>query len=190
MPRPPILPLLDWEAILAGGQPFDVWLAAAEDPGQRQAVEAGLDVVRLETHEVTLLGGLSRKVHVAAIAEAWCGDVVRQVPVLRRLELASEGRLEVRFLTREQHPEVLARFLTNGGEAIPKFVFLGHDFTECGHWGPMPRAGRLALSRGKACGDLKAARRLVAAMYEADPERRETVRELLALATIAAAEKP
>jgi len=99
-------------------------------------------------------------------------------------------RLEVRFITREQHPDVFARFLTNGGEAIPKFVFLSEAFVECGHWGPMPAGCRELLSRGKACGDVGAARERVSARYVADPEKREVVRELLALIDVASSSAP
>ena len=75
---------------------------------------------------------------------------------------------------------ILRRFLTNGGEAIPKFVFLSEDYVECGNWGPMPEECRRLIARGKACGDVPAARKKVALLYEADPERRVVIDELIA----------
>jgi len=82
------------------------------------------------------------------------------------------------------------RFLTNGGEAIPKFVFLNEAFVECGNWGPMPDACREVIARGKACGNIPAARRKVSAMYDADPNLRAVVTELLHLIDIAACNSP
>ncbi len=135
------------------------------------------------------LAALPRSVHVVAIAEDWCGDVVRHVPVLQRMAEAAT-RLKVRYISREQHPEVFVRFLTNGGEAIPKFIFLSDAFVECGSWGPMPDACRELIARGKACGDVAAARRKVAAHYEQDSTRREVVEELVRLVDTASCSIP
>lgn len=185
MPRPPILPLLDWPAIFASGRAFADWLAAAEDPQKAQRMRDNLAAVSLAPHETALLAGLARPVHVVAIAEDWCGDVVRHAPVLESLARAGQN-LRVRYVSREQHPDVFARFLTNGGEAIPKFVVLNDRFVECGHWGPMPADCRRLIARGKACGDGATARQLVSARYAADPGCRDVVRELLDLVQLAA----
>jgi hypothetical protein len=152
-------------------------------------MEASREALRLEPHERAFLEALGRPVHVVAIAEDWCGDVVRHVPVLARLAQVSD-RLRVRFISREQHPEVFIRFLTNGGEAIPKFIFLSETWTECGHWGPMPGACREIIARGKACGDVASARRQVSALYEADAARRMVLEELFHLIAIASATQP
>lgn len=185
MPRPPILPVLDWSTIFASGQTFADWLAAAEDAQRAQRMRDGLAALVLAPHETALLAALARPVHVVAIAEDWCGDVVRHVPVLETLARAGEN-LRVRYVSREQHPEVFVRFVTNGGEAIPKFVFLNDRFVECGSWGPMPDACRRLIAQGKACGDGATARQLVSARYAADPGCRDVVRELLDLVQIAA----
>src|SRR5690606_38145860 len=36
MPRPPILPTIDWKAIIASGVTYDKWLAGAENPKHRE----------------------------------------------------------------------------------------------------------------------------------------------------------
>ena len=168
---------------------YEEWMAGAASAENRAAMERILGEQVLDAHHGAMLEALPRRVHVVAIAEDWCGDVVRHVPVLRRLAQAAP-KLEVRFITREQHPEVFVRFLTNGGEAIPKFVFLSDQFVECGHWGPMPEAGRTLIARGKACGDVGAARMKVAALYAADADRRIVVQELLELIDIASSSAP
>lgn len=186
MPRPPILPALDWPAIFDAAKTYAEWLAAAESPEQREKIEAERQALTLEPPLEAWLQALPRPVHVLAIAEDWCGDVVRHVPVLQRLAEAAP-RLVVRFIPRAQRPELFARFLTLGGESIPVFIFLSADFVECGRWGPMPAACRELIARGKACGDIKTARQRVAALYDADPLRREVVRELAGLIETAAA---
>ena len=189
MPRPATLAVIDWKAVFESGLEYSAWLAVAESPELRDKMEVLRQALVLEAPVVGFLGALPRPVHVLAIAEDWCGDVVRHVPVLQRLAEAAPS-LSVRYLSREQHPEVFVRFLTNGGEAIPKFIFLSDRFVECGSWGPMPEACRELISRGKACGDVGAARKKVAALYEADGNRREVVRELTRLMDIAASREP
>jgi hypothetical protein len=189
MPRPPILPTVDWPTIWTFAQGFEDWLDAAESGLQRDAINAALAAQTLEPQEEAIVQHLARLVRVIAFAEDWCGDVVRHVPVLQALADVS-GMVNVRYVTREQQKDVFVRFLTNGGEAIPKFVFLSEDYVECGSWGPMPEECRKLIARGKACGNVPAAREKVAALYDADPDRRVVVRELLELLQTAAAVSP
>lgn len=189
MPRPATLPVIDWKAVFDSGLAHADWLAAAENPDLRDRMVEAQAALVLEPQVAGYLEALPRPIHVVAIAEDWCGDVVRHAPVLQALAEAAPA-LRVRYITRLQHPAVFARFLTNGGEAIPKFIFLNDRFVECGNWGPMPEACRELIARGKACGDVTAARRKVAARYEADGNRREVVQELLRLVDVAASREP
>lgn len=71
------------------------------------------------------------------ITEDWCGDAANVVPVVVRLVEAVPG-LELRILPRDQYPEVMDRYLTNGSRSIPVVIALDADFRELGHWGPRP----------------------------------------------------
>lgn len=189
MPRPPILPPIDWNVVFDSGEPYELWISTAENKEHAQAMEEMRKSQPLDPHVMGLLGALARPVHVIAIAEDWCGDVVRHVPVLEAMADAAP-QLKTRYIRRDQWPDVFARFLTNGGEAIPKFVFLSDAFVECGNWGPMPAACRDLIARGKASGDGSAARQKVAALYAADDLKREVIRELLELIDIASSIAP
>lgn len=189
MPRPPVLPAVDWRSVLDAGRTFADWLASAEDADKAERMREAHRRQPLAPHHEAALAALPRPVNVVAIAEDWCGDVVRHVPVLQRLADAAADRIHVRYLAREQHPDVFVRFLTNGGEAIPKFVFLSADLVECGSWGPMPEDCRRLIARGKACGDVGSARKVVSRLYQADPECRTVVDELMALIDIATTER-
>ncbi|MCL5270602.1 MAG: thioredoxin family protein [bacterium] len=184
MPRPPILPLIEWPAVFAGAVDFEIWLKQGENPDHQDKMEEARRALVLPSHVEAFLQALPRPVHVLAIAEDWCGDVVRHVPVLQRLADAAPN-LRVRFIARGPAREVFVRFLTNDGEAIPKFIFLSDQFVECGNWGPMPEACRRLIARGKALGDPRTARERVSALYSADPGCLETRRELLELIELA-----
>ena len=46
--------------------------------------------------------------------------------------------LDLRLIRRDEHPEVMDRYLTNGARAIPVVIVLDEQFRELGHWGPRP----------------------------------------------------
>ena len=71
------------------------------------------------------------------LAEDWCGDASNTVPVLARLADLAPG-VELRILRRDEHPDVMDRYLTNGSRSIPIVIALDRDFRELGHWGPRP----------------------------------------------------
>ena len=184
MPMPPLLPLLDWEAIFHKGLEWSAWLNIAGKPANREALEKTLTEIVLEPSVRAFVANLPGKVQVVAIAEDWCGDVRRHAPVLQALAAVGD-RLQVRYVSREIGADAFLRHLTNGGEAIPKFVFLSERFVESGNWGPMPSAERRIVARGKAAGDIAGARALVAARYAADPKKLDVLRELLDLVDVA-----
>ena len=56
------------------------------------------------------------------IAEDWCGDASNTIPILAKLvELPG---LELRVLRRDEHPEVMDRYLTDGSRSIPIVIAL------------------------------------------------------------------
>lgn len=63
---------------------------------------------------------------ILAIAEAWCGDVYRELPTFARI--AEATGMELRIFPRDENPDVMDEFLTNGtARAIPVFVFYTSD---------------------------------------------------------------
>lgn len=188
MPRPAVLPTVSWDAILEKAMSYQEWLAAAEFAENAKSMEDTRKAITLTESDRTRLDSVGRVVHVLAFAEDWCGDVVRHVPVLEKIAEFSP-KVVTRYLYRDQAPEVFIRFLTNGGEAVPKFVFLSEALVECGNWGPMPQEGRKLIAQGKACGDVSSARVLVHERYQADPQQREVVEELISLLELASSER-
>ncbi len=189
MPMPNTLPAIDWPAIFEEAKDYEAWLAGSEYEMNREAMEKVYGEFQLEAPFEAFMKALSRDVHVLAVAEDWCPDVIRHVPILQKMASVTP-HLKVGYISRESHPEVLVRHLTTGGEAIPKFIFFNHEFVECGSWGPMPNAYREMIARGRAAGDLKTARENVYTLYKSDPTRRVVVEELIHLIDIASCEAP
>lgn len=71
------------------------------------------------------------------LASDWCGDVVRNVPVVFRA-LENSG-IPVEVLIMEQNTDVMDQFLTMGGRAIPIVIFTDTGGHVLGQWGPRPK---------------------------------------------------
>jgi hypothetical protein len=72
------------------------------------------------------------------LAEDWCGDASSTIPIVAKLADQVPG-LELRILRRDENPEVMNHYLTNGSRSIPIVIALDEEFQEVGHWGPRPR---------------------------------------------------
>jgi hypothetical protein len=69
-----------------------------------------------------------------AIAEAWCGDVYRELPTMARV--AEAAGMELRVFLRDENPDIMDEFLSNDGKsrAIPVFVFYTSDMQYITHF--------------------------------------------------------
>lgn len=71
---------------------------------------------------------------ILALAEAWCGDVYRELPTAARI--AEVAGIELRVFLRDQNLDIMEEFLSNEGKsrAIPVFVFYTRDLEYITHW--------------------------------------------------------
>ncbi|MBE2185236.1 MAG: thioredoxin family protein [Rhodothermales bacterium] len=75
------------------------------------------------------------------ITEDWCGDSAFALPVIAEA-FATDPRHTLRILPRDEHLDVMERYLTNGGRSIPKMVLFDADGTEHATWGPRTASGQ------------------------------------------------
>ncbi|MFI5211026.1 MAG: thioredoxin family protein [Gemmatimonadales bacterium] len=75
--------------------------------------------------------------HLLVLVEDWCGDASNTVPILARWAEEATG-LDLKVLRRDEHPEVMDRYLTGSARSIPIVIVLDGEFEELGHWGPRP----------------------------------------------------
>lgn len=88
---------------------------------------------------------------VLVISEDWCGDAFNTVPWMARLAEAVPG-MELRVVKRDEVPELMDAFLTNGSRSIPIAIVLREDGTVAGHWGPRPAELQEFVLREKRAG--------------------------------------
>ena len=85
--------------------------------------------------------------HVLVITEPWCGDSLAIFPLVARL--FNEAGCEVRVVRRDEHPELIDQYLTNGGRAIPMVIVMDAALRERFHWGPRPREAQDIVPKHK-----------------------------------------
>lgn len=84
-----------------------------------------------------LVEGTGFNMHWLIITEAWCGDAAQNIPYIAKLANAAEN-VELSLVYRDEHPELMANFLTNGSKSIPKLIILRNDYSVMASWGPRP----------------------------------------------------
>ena len=109
--------------------------------------------VELREEITTALKKLNRKLNWIVISEGWCGDAAQNVPVLAKIAEASEGKIKLEFVLRDQNLELMDLYLTNGGRSIPKLICFDADTQEeLGTWGPRPAEAQELFMRLKSEG--------------------------------------
>jgi len=103
---------------------------------------------------VAALRGL-KPPRVLVITEPWCGDSLAVLPVVLKL-FGEAGSGEIRIVLRDQNLELMDRYLTRGGRAIPIVIFLDEACEELFHWGPRPAAAQAIFEEQRE--DLNAGR--------------------------------
>ena len=72
------------------------------------------------------------------ITESWCGDAAHVVPVINKVAELNPN-IDLRIVLRDEHPELMDTFLTNGGRAIPKLIMIASETNEVKNtFGPRP----------------------------------------------------
>lgn len=70
--------------------------------------------------------------------EAWCGDGAQSIPYLAKLAELNP-KIKLRIIMRDEYPEIMDAYLTNGARSIPKLVAFTEDLkVELFTWGPKP----------------------------------------------------
>lgn len=121
-----------WEVAL----PYERFVAASEQ--HRGLWEGIYRLMRVPEWAFQAVPPGTRR-RLLVIAEDWCGDASSTIPAVARFADVVPG-MELRVLRRDEHPELMDRYLTDGARAIPIVIVLDETWRELGHWGPRPAA--------------------------------------------------
>lgn len=71
------------------------------------------------------------------ITEGWCGDAAHNLPFIAKMAETAKN-ISLRLVLRDENPELMDLFLTNGSRSIPKLIRLNENMEVVGEWGPRP----------------------------------------------------
>ena len=126
---------LDFSAIWQDAIPYDRFVAEAED---LQKLWVGMYRRFLVPAWALKRARQVGDVRLICITEDWCWDAANVVPPIAKL-CDETATMELRVVKRDEHPDIMDRYLTNGARSIPIVVGLDSEFRELGRWGPRPR---------------------------------------------------
>ncbi|NJN26762.1 MAG: thioredoxin family protein [Cyclobacteriaceae bacterium] len=90
-----------------------------------------------------------RKQQWVVITEAWCGDSAQILPIIHKISENSQGKIELNIVLRDQHPELMEKYHTNGSRSIPKLIAFDEQGNELFAWGPRPVPAQLLFANWK-----------------------------------------
>jgi len=118
---------------------------------------AGLNLKRMQRWDKTyeLPQSLTEKVKRLSpqswwvITEAWCGDSAQNLPILAKIGEASEGKIQLKIVLRDENPDIMNNYLTNGSRSIPILAAFDKDGREIFRWGPRPAGAQQLMTEWK-----------------------------------------
>jgi hypothetical protein len=86
------------------------------------------------------------------ITEGWCGDAAQNIPLIEKIAAANPG-IETRYILRDEYPELMDQFLTDGSRSIPKLIAIDRRSSDIlGAWGPRPKLAQDLFYEQKSSG--------------------------------------
>lgn len=146
-------------------QMIDTLLAANLTTGQDQS-EALVEYSRMNVQRMNridkhislspeleaLVDSINRPMIWLVLTEAWCGDAAQNLPIFAKIA-ALQPLIQLRFILRDENPELMDQFLTRSSRSIPKVIALDPESLKVlGHWGPRPAVADALVQSLKASG--------------------------------------
>lgn len=104
----------------------------------------------IPTENSVKLNSFQKKYIWLVLAEGWCGDAAQVLPVLNKMALTSNA-IELKLVFRDENPELMDLFLTNGTKSIPKLIIIDKEsLSVISHWGPRPKGALDLIANYKA----------------------------------------
>lgn len=86
------------------------------------------------------LKGLNNHYIWLVLTESWCGDAAQILPILNKMTLESNEKIELKLALRDENEDLMNHFLTNESKAIPKLIMIDKETgSVLGDWGPRPQ---------------------------------------------------
>ncbi|MFK8045213.1 MAG: thioredoxin family protein [Crocinitomicaceae bacterium] len=108
---------------------------------------------KLSAEVIAKMKTINRPITWLVLSEGWCGDAAQNLPVINALAEQND-QIDLKIVLRDENPELMQAFLTNGNMAIPKLIQIENDEVT-NTWGPRPAvAAKMVIDYKAAHGAL------------------------------------
>ena len=106
--------------------------------------------LKLAPETVEKIKAVDRKLQFVVLTESWCGDAAPSLPVMHKISELNPN-ITMTVVLRDENPELIDQFLTNGAKSIPKLIVLDEASQDVlGDWGPRPKPATKLVQDYKA----------------------------------------
>ena len=94
--------------------------------------------IKITDENVEFLTSLDTEYIWLILSEGWCGDAAQILPIMNKMAQKS-NKVDLKIAFRDENPELMNLFLTNGGKSIPKLIIIEKETLKVvADWGPRP----------------------------------------------------
>lgn len=101
--------------------------------------------IKLSDSTIERLNKVNKEQTWLLITEGWCGDAAHILPVMNKMSVENEN-INLKVVLRDENPELMNQFLTNGSMSIPKLVVLDANDEVVSSWGPRPSIATIMVN--------------------------------------------
>lgn len=101
----------------------------------------------LSEEQKNILKSLQPNFTMLVISEGWCGDAAQSMPVVN--VICRELGVDQKIVFRDDNPELMDAYLTDGAKSIPMFIGVDKVGNELFSYGPRPAEGMELLKKHK-----------------------------------------
>jgi thiol-disulfide isomerase/thioredoxin len=124
-----------WKKHFGAAKPYSAYLEASEPDKAAKWKNMAENILALDDAQTARLTGHNRTLNVLVYSGVWCGDCVRQGPMLRNIADAAGEAIDIRFAERDSSEDLQDELRILGALRVPVVVFLTEDFHEIGRFG-------------------------------------------------------
>jgi thioredoxin-like negative regulator of GroEL len=96
--------------------------------------------IKITEENSTKLKALNKSYLWIVLTESWCGDAAQILPILNKMVLEANQKIELKLVLRDENTALMNHFLTNKAKAIPKLILIDKATgSVVGDWGPRPK---------------------------------------------------
>ena len=143
-----------WKRSFDEAVEYDRYLAASPSEKAARWTQLARQLPALTDDERRRVEGYPPLLKLLLVSGVWCGDCVRQGPMLKQIVDACRGSIELRVIDRDASPPLRDEVRILGAKRVPVAVALSLEFFEVGRFGDrmLTTYRRKALTElGPAC---------------------------------------